>query len=73
MPNMTISVSKELYTYMKKHRDIRWSAVARWAMEDYAKKLDILDELLKNSEMTIEDAIKLGAKMNKGIAKRHHL
>jgi predicted CopG family antitoxin len=73
MPNITISVSEELYTAIKKHKQVRWSEVARRAMELYAKKLTLLDKLLKNSELTDEDAIEIGRKIKHGIAKRHGL
>jgi predicted CopG family antitoxin len=73
MPNITISVSEELYTTIKKHRQVRWSEVARRSMELYAKKLSLLDKLLKNSELTEEDAIEIGRKIKHGVAKRHGL
>ena len=73
MPNITISVSEELYTTIKKHKQIRWSEVARRAMQMYAKKLAILDKLLEDSEMTDKDAIELGKKIKHGMAKRHGL
>ncbi len=73
MPNITISVSEELYTTIKKHRQVRWSEVARRSMELYARKLSILDKLLKDSEMTEEDAIEIGRKIKHGVAKRHGL
>lgn len=71
MPNITISVSEELYSTIKKHKQIRWSEVARRAMQIYAKKLAMLDKLLEDSEMTEEDAIELGKKIKHGMAKRH--
>lgn len=73
MPNMTISVSEELYSTIKKHRQVRWSEVARRAMELYAKKLSLLDKLLKDSELTEADAIEIGKKIKHGLAKRHGL
>lgn len=73
MPNMTISVPKGLYTTIKKHGRIRWSQVAREAMAQYAQKLEVLDKLLENSEITEKDAIEIGKKIKAGIAKRHGL
>jgi predicted CopG family antitoxin len=73
MPNITISVSEELYTAIKKHKQIRWSEVARRAMQMYAKKLAILDKLLEDSNMTDKDAIELGKRIKHGMAKRHGL
>jgi predicted translin family RNA/ssDNA-binding protein len=73
MPNVTISVSEELYKAIKKHRQIRWSEVARHAMQEYAKKLALLDKLLEKSELTEKDAIEIGQKIKQGMAKRHGL
>ncbi|MDE1860787.1 MAG: hypothetical protein KGH72_03655 [Candidatus Micrarchaeota archaeon] len=73
MPNITISVSDELYETIKKHKQIRWSEVAKRAMEEYAKKLVLLDDLLGDSKLTEKDAIEIGKKIKHGIAKRHEL
>ncbi len=73
MPNITISVSEELYKTIKHHKQIRWSEVARRAMVNYAQKLAMLDKLTANSELTEEDAIAIGKKVKRGIAKRHGL
>ncbi len=73
MPNVTISISEELYKTIKKHKQIRWSEVARRAMQEYARKLAILDRLLEKSELTEKDAIEIGQKIKQGVAKRHGL
>ncbi|WP_297190930.1 hypothetical protein [Thermococcus sp.] len=73
MPNMTISVPDDLYEIMKKHREIKWSEIARRAMWEYAKKLELLDSLLENSELTDEDVSELAKKIKNGIAERHEI
>ena len=73
MPNITISVSEQLYKTIKQHKQIRWSEVARRAMEIYAQKLVMLDKLTAKSELTEEEAISIGKKIKKGIARRHGL
>ena len=73
MPNMTLSIPDELYKIIKKHKEIKWSEVARKAMWEYAKKLELLDELLKNSQITEEDVIELGKKIKKDIARQHNV
>ncbi len=71
MPNVTISVSEELYKTIKTHKQIRWSEVARRATQDYAKKPSLLDHLLEKSELTDKDAIEIGRKIKQGMARRH--
>ena len=73
MPNLTISVSEQLYKTIKQHKQIRWSEVARRAMALYAQKLAMLDKLTEKSELTEADAIRIGKKIKHGMAKRHAL
>jgi hypothetical protein len=73
MTNMTLAIPEELVKIMKKYNDIRWSEVAREAMWDKAKKLELMDKLLANSKFTEEDAIEIGRKINAAMAKRHGL
>ena len=70
MPNMTLSIPKELHKKMKKHPDIKWSAVARQSFEDRLQTLEWMDEVLKNSKLTRKDAVEIGRKVKKGLAKR---
>ena len=71
VPNMTIAVSQELYEIIKKHKEIKWSEIARQAIWEYARKLELLDELLKDSTITDEDVIEIGRNIKQGIARRH--
>jgi len=71
MPNITLSVPQELYEIMKKHKEIKWSEIARKALWEYANKLELLDALLSNSELTEEDVMKISAKIKKAVFERH--
>ncbi len=71
MTNMTLSVPEDLYEIMQKYREIKWSEVARQALWIKAKKLQLMDKLLAKSELTEEDALQIGKKVNTEIAKRH--
>ena len=70
---MTLAVPEELHKIMQKHKEIRWSEVAREAMWQKAKKLELMDTLLAKSELTERDALEIGRKVNKGIAGKHGL
>jgi predicted CopG family antitoxin len=37
MPNITLSISDEIYKKMKKYSEIKWSEVVRKAIVDYLK------------------------------------
>lgn len=71
MTNMTLSLPEELHKIMRKHKQIKWSEIARQAMWNEAKKLEIMNKLLSKSELKEEDLLELSRKINKGIAKRH--
>ncbi len=73
MTNMTLALPEDLHKIMRKHKQIKWSEVAREAIKKEAEKLELMDRILSKSELTEEDALEIGRKVNKGIAKRHGL
>ena len=73
MVNMTLAIPADLREIMDKYTTIKWSEIARQAMWDQARKLELMDKLLANSKLTEEDALKIGRKIRHGIAKRHGL
>ncbi len=73
MTNMTLALPKELYEIIHKHKEIKWSEVAREALWNHANKLELMDKILAKSTLTEEDTIELGRKINKAVAKRHGL
>jgi len=73
MTNMTLAIPEDLHKIMKKHSEIKWSEIARQAIWNHARKLELMDNLLSNSELTENDALLLGRKIKQGIAKHHGL
>ncbi len=73
MTNMTLAVSEDLHKIMQKHREVKWSEVARQALWQHAKKLELLDKLLSKSQLTEEDALDIGKRIKSSVAKRHGL
>ena len=71
MTNVTLAVPEDLHRIMQKHKDIKWSEVARQAMWEKARKLELMNRLLAKSELTEEDALAIGRKVKHGVAKRH--
>jgi hypothetical protein len=70
MVNITLSVPEDMKQEMDKFEEMNWSAVARAA---FNKRLILLKEFrkfTKDSELTEEDAIRLGREVNKAAAKR---
>jgi hypothetical protein len=71
LPTMTLSVPQDLYTIIKKHNQIKWSEIARRAMWDYAKKMELLDQLTADSKLTEKDVMKLDKIIKKALAKHY--
>jgi len=73
MTNMTLAIPDDLYKVMKKHKEIKWTEVARQAIRERARKIELMDSLLSKSEITEEDAIEIGNKIKHEISKKHGL
>jgi len=70
MPNITLSIPNELHKFVKKHNEINWSEIARRAISTQAKKIELMEKLVENSEFTEEDINNLDKKIKKGLYKR---
>ena len=70
MSNMTLSVPEKLHKEMAVHSEIKWSDVARQAFEKKIKELHWMDKVLEKSELTEEDAERIGHGIKAEIAKR---
>ena len=73
MTNMTLAVPEDLHKVMKKHKEIKWSEIARQAISEKARKLEIIDKLLAKSQLTEEDAEIIGHKIKHSMAKKYGL
>ena len=68
---MTLAVPQELHEIMKKHSEVKWSEVARKALWDHARKLELLDKLVEKSKLTEKDVEELDKIVKKAIAERY--
>ena len=50
MVNMTLAIPDGLHEKMKQFSDIKWSEVARQALWNQARKLEIMDKILSKSK-----------------------
>ncbi len=72
MPNMTLSIPKELHEFVKKHNEINWSEIARRAMAEQARKIELMEKLTENSKLTKKDVMKLDREIKKNLMKRYN-
>lgn len=70
MANITVSVPEELKRKMELLRIMNWSEVAREAFMQKVADLEFLREFKSKSDMTQEDALRLGRKVNKSLAEK---
>ena len=57
MTNMTLAIPDDLMEVIRKHKEIKWSEVARQALTDKANELKLMDQILYRSTLTERDAI----------------
>ena len=73
MTNMTLAIPDDLMEVIRKHKEIKWSEVARRALTGKANELKLMDQILYRSTLTERDAIEIGKIINKKISQRHKL
>jgi hypothetical protein len=76
MVNITLSIPRELHILIKKHNEIKWSEIARralWeqALWEQAKKLQMMDELVKKSKFSKKDVEVLDKEIKEALLKRY--
>jgi len=60
MGNITLSIPEELHQKMRRHTELKWSDIARQAFEKKLREIELMEELLSKSELTEEDAKRIG-------------
>ena len=70
MPTITVSVDDALKERMEDHPEINWSEVTRQAIREKITKLELMDELTADSELTAEDVQELAARIDEGARER---
>ena len=70
MVNMTLALPEDLHSKMKQFSDIKWTEVARRAIEDKVKDLEALEKLVSKSKLTQKDVEEFGKKIKTSAAKR---
>ncbi|PJC44589.1 hypothetical protein CO038_03285 [Candidatus Pacearchaeota archaeon CG_4_9_14_0_2_um_filter_39_13] len=67
MANITLSVPDDVYRKMKKHREMRWSEVARAAIISQVEKLEMMDQIAGKSKLNMKDIEEINEKIKKGL------
>ena len=67
---MTLAVPEDLKKIMERHKEVKWSEVARKAIEQRVDDLEIMDKITAKSKLTQKDADEIGEKIKESIAKK---
>lgn len=70
MANITLSIPDELHRKMKQMTDIRWSEIARRAIEQRINDLETLNKLASKSKITDKDIDEISKKIKRSAAIR---
>jgi len=70
MANMTLAIPDELFKRMKAMREIRWSEVARQAIEQRVEDLEVMNKIASKSKLTKKDVEEIGKKIKREAARR---
>ena len=70
MANMTLAIPDELMEKMKKFREIRWSEIARQAIENKVEIFERMNKIADKSKLTNKDVIEISKIINTNVAKK---
>lgn len=68
---LSVPLPGEVKRRMKERDEIKWVEVARRAIVEKLDLLDKMDEMLSKSELTQDDAVRIGREINKKVWERH--
>lgn len=71
MVNMTLAIPEQLSQVMKFHSEIKWSEIARRALWEHARKIELMEKFVSKSKFTEKDAEDMGKKIKMGLHRRH--
>jgi hypothetical protein len=70
MTNMTLAIPDELMQKMRRFQEIKWSEVARKAIEQRTNELEMIEKIASKSKLTQKDADEISKKIKAAAAKR---
>ena len=70
MANMTLAIPDDLIKRMKIFREIKWSEIARQAIEKRVNDLEVMNKIASKSKLTKKDVEEISKKINSAVAKK---
>jgi len=69
--NVTFAVPEELHKIMRQHPEIKWSEIARKAMWEYARKLELMERITSESRLSGKDVLELDEKVKAEVSEKY--
>jgi len=70
MPNITLSIPEEIHKKMKSLPEVRWSEVARRAIEERINDFEAIEKISSKSKLTKKDVDEISKKIKRSAATR---
>lgn len=70
MVNITLSIPEELHKKMKNFSEIKWSEIARKALEQRINDLELMEKIASKSKLTKKDVEEVSKSIKKASAIR---
>ncbi len=70
MVNMTLAIPEELNKKMKQFNEIKWTEIARTAIEQKVSDLEIMNRIASKSRLTQSDVEELSKRIKRSASKR---
>ena len=71
MPKMVLQISVEIKKIISQHPEINWETLAKDAIWDYAKKLQLADKITNKSKPSRDDVEILDREIKKSLLKKY--
>ena len=68
MTNITLAIPGELHKKMKQFSEIRWSEIARRAIEQRINDLEVMEKIVSKSKLTKKDVEEISKKIKRSAA-----
>jgi hypothetical protein len=73
MAKITLSIPEELNKVIKKYPNVGWEEIARKAIREHSKKLEVIEALTERSTLTEADVQEIDKAVKKSLRKRYGL
>ena len=72
MADPSIKLPEELIQRMRAHPDVKWDSYIKTAVERKLEQMEVLEKLLEKSQLTEEEAERIGHSIKAGQRRRFH-